>query len=136
MTRFQSLTLALSFALLLVVAATPIASAYTVPNLIAVGTTDGNMAITYGGNQNPQSIANAGAFASAMINGYGMVGIPNYDPVLVSGSWLVCSIPMSVYPPESIGVYGIRGTIGIAEAAYLCQSMGNDGYTVNWQPAP
>jgi hypothetical protein len=129
--------LAVATALLMVTSTlAPTASADTVPNLVAVGSPDYLMAVTFGAYTSPRTMADAGAFSTTMINQWGMVALPNYDPTSERGSWLVCSIPVSLYPEESVGVYAIIRSAGVDEAVYICQSMADQGYTVNWAPAP
>jgi hypothetical protein len=105
------------------------ADAYVVPNLAVVASPDLQVAIAYADNRTPQAIRQAGAFTTDM-QAYGFVGVPNYDPVSVSGSTLVCEMPLN--PSGLWVVYGIEGA-GVNEAIGFCQYMASDGMYVRWR---
>jgi hypothetical protein len=106
------------------------ASAYTVPNLVAVTTPDNLVAITYADSPTPRARLAAGAFAT-MMQSYGLIGIPNYDATTVSGSQIVCEMPQQ--PSGGLWVvYGIQGQ-GVFEAANICQFMSDEGNYVRWR---
>ena len=105
------------------------ASATTVPNLVALATPDGQVALTIAARPTRATLADAGAFASTMTEQFGMVGIPNYDPQTNPDTILVCDWAFST--TELLAVYSTGG-VGTDEAAGVCQYFTDIGYEIRW----
>jgi hypothetical protein len=120
------------FAALLTVALPAAAQAQTLPgsrNLVALATSDMKVAVTFWAPETPQTQADAGAFSTALIHEFGLVGISSFEPQANPDSQLVCS--SSVNPVETVGVYGIRGD-GVREAVAMCTTMELNGSQIDW----
>jgi hypothetical protein len=114
----------------LLAAFVPAASAYEVPNLVALASPDMQVAVAYAATPDPTTVANAGAFASTLSQQFGMVPIANFDPTTNGDSELVCEAPINA--DELVVIYGIQGQ-GIYEAAAVCQYFAEDGASVRWR---
>jgi hypothetical protein len=99
-------------------------------NQVAVATKDQLVAVTFFAPSTPRGLADAGAFATTMINQYHMVPIASFAPDMQYDSILVCGSPLN--RTEAIGVYAIATDAGLTEAAIVCASIQNAGMDIIW----
>jgi hypothetical protein len=107
----------------------PLASADTLPNLVAMATTDNEVAVTFAAYPTDETLSDAGSFSTQMIEQFGLVGIPNFQPEPLSSSVLVCWADLNA--DEAVAVYGIQGQ-GETEAGLVCDGMISSGLPVHW----